>query len=227
MAVFELVIALLLVGAGLSAVARRVKRALPRAAGAGGRRARTAAQRAERHARSRAGAHPARGARPAGRRVRFLARAISSRTGAPSPAWRWPRSALTVAAVAVVARWLVPEMPWAAAIALGAIVAPPDAAAATAVLKQLRPPHRILVILEGESLFNDASALLIYRLAVTAGDDRRRHRLERGADAGRRGASGASCSARCCRGCRSTPRRGSRTCRLRSSSSSSARSRSG
>src|SRR5437773_2188163 len=55
-----------------------------------------------------------------------------------------------------------------AALALGAIVAPPDAAAATAVLKQLRPPHRLLVILEGESLFNDASALLIYRIAVGA-----------------------------------------------------------
>jgi len=76
--------------------------------------------------------------------------------------------ALTIAMVAVVARLLVPEMPWAAAVALGAIVAPPDAAAATAVLKQLRPPHRLLVILEGESLFNDASALLVYRLAVAA-----------------------------------------------------------
>ena len=75
---------------------------------------------------------------------------------------------LTTAAVAVVARTLVPEMPWAAAIALGAVVAPPDAAAATAVLRQLRPPHRILTILEGESLLNDASALLIYRLAVGA-----------------------------------------------------------
>ena len=75
---------------------------------------------------------------------------------------------LTIAVVAGVARLLVPEMPWAVAIALGAIVAPPDAAAATAVLKQLRPPHRLLVILEGESLFNDASALLIYRLAVDA-----------------------------------------------------------
>ena len=59
-------------------------------------------------------------------------------------------------------------MPWAPAIALGAVVAPPDAAAATAVLRQLRPPHRILTILEGESLLNDASALLIYRLAVGA-----------------------------------------------------------
>jgi CPA1 family monovalent cation:H+ antiporter len=76
--------------------------------------------------------------------------------------------ALTIVAVALVARWLVPDMSWAVAIALGAIVAPPDAAAATAVLKQLRPPHRVLVVLEGESLFNDASALLIYRLAIGA-----------------------------------------------------------
>jgi monovalent cation/hydrogen antiporter len=76
--------------------------------------------------------------------------------------------ALTIGVVALVARMLVPDMPWAAAVALGAIVAPPDAAAATTVLKQLRPPHRLLVILEGESLFNDASALLVYRLAVGA-----------------------------------------------------------
>ena len=75
---------------------------------------------------------------------------------------------LTTFVVAIVARALVPAMPWAAAIALGAIVSPPDAAAATAVLRQLRPPHRILTILEGESLLNDASALLIYRLAVGA-----------------------------------------------------------
>ncbi|HJQ39987.1 MAG TPA: sodium:proton antiporter [Thermoanaerobaculia bacterium] len=75
---------------------------------------------------------------------------------------------LTVILVAVVAHALVPGLPWAAAIALGAIVAPPDAAAATAVLKQLRPPNRLLVVLEGESLFNDASALLIYRFAVVA-----------------------------------------------------------
>jgi monovalent cation/hydrogen antiporter len=75
---------------------------------------------------------------------------------------------LTVAAVALVARWLVPELSWTAAIALGAIVAPPDASAATAVLRQLRPPHRVMIILEGESLFNDATALLIYRLSVAA-----------------------------------------------------------
>src|ERR1700686_1920316 len=75
---------------------------------------------------------------------------------------------LTTIAVAAVARTLMPAMPWAPAIALGAVVAPPDAAAATAVLRQLRPPHRILTILEGESLLNDASALLIYRLPVGA-----------------------------------------------------------
>lgn len=75
---------------------------------------------------------------------------------------------ITIAAVAWVARWSIPEMGWAAAIALGATVAPPDASAATAVLRRLRPPHRIMVILEGESLFNDASALLVYRVAIGA-----------------------------------------------------------
>src|SRR6185295_17422559 len=72
----------------------------------------------------------------------------------------------TVLAVALVARWLVPEMPWPVAIALGAIVAPTDAAAATAVMRQVKLPHKLLKILEGESLLNDASALLVYRLAI-------------------------------------------------------------
>jgi Na+/H+ antiporter len=76
--------------------------------------------------------------------------------------------ALTTAAVALVVRFLVPEIPWAAAIALGAVVAPPDAVAATAELRPLRPPQRLLTILEGESMLNDASALLIYRVAVGA-----------------------------------------------------------
>ena len=75
---------------------------------------------------------------------------------------------LTTIVVALVVRALVPSMPWAVAVVLGAIVAPPDAAAATAVLRQLKPPQRLLTILEGESLLNDASALLIYRLAVGA-----------------------------------------------------------
>ena len=75
---------------------------------------------------------------------------------------------VSTAAVAVTVHWLVPDMPWAAAIALGAIVAPPDAAAATAILRQVNLPYRMLKILEGESLLNDASALLIYRVAVGA-----------------------------------------------------------
>jgi CPA1 family monovalent cation:H+ antiporter len=75
---------------------------------------------------------------------------------------------LTTAAVAWVVHFLVPEIPWAAAVALGAVVAPPDAAAATAVLRPMRPPRRILTILEGESLLNDATALLLFRLAIGA-----------------------------------------------------------
>ena len=75
---------------------------------------------------------------------------------------------VTIVAVAFVARHYMPGMSWAAAIALGAIVAPPDTSAATTVLRRVRPPHRLVVVLQGESLFNDASALLVYRLAVTA-----------------------------------------------------------
>jgi monovalent cation/hydrogen antiporter len=75
---------------------------------------------------------------------------------------------LTTAAVAYVAHRLMPDMPWAAAVALGAIVAPPDAAAAVAILSQVKLPHRMVKVLEGESLLNDATALLIYRIAVGA-----------------------------------------------------------
>jgi CPA1 family monovalent cation:H+ antiporter len=74
----------------------------------------------------------------------------------------------TTIAVAFVARLLVPDMPWPVAIALGAIVAPTDAIAATVVLRQLAPPHRLITILEGEGLFNDATALIIYRVAIGA-----------------------------------------------------------
>jgi len=75
---------------------------------------------------------------------------------------------VTTIAVAWLVHSLVPDLPWSAAIALGAIVAPPDAAAASAILRQLHIPHRMVVILEGESLLNDATALLIYRIAVSA-----------------------------------------------------------
>jgi Na+/H+ antiporter len=69
-------------------------------------------------------------------------------------------------AVAWVARLLVPDMPLAVAVALGAIVAPTDAIAASVVLRQMAPPHRLITLLEGEGLFNDATALLIYRVAL-------------------------------------------------------------
>src|SRR5438132_1417550 len=74
---------------------------------------------------------------------------------------------LTTAAVAWVG-WRLGGLPIAAAVALGAIVAPPDAAAAAAVLGRLRLPRRILHVLQGESLLNDATALLVYRIAVGA-----------------------------------------------------------
>ncbi|MBZ9672897.1 cation:proton antiporter [Mesorhizobium sp. ES1-3] len=64
--------------------------------------------------------------------------------------------------------WKMAGLPVAAAVALGAIVAPPDAVAASAVLGQFRVPYRLTAILQGESLLNDATALLIYRLAVSA-----------------------------------------------------------
>lgn len=70
--------------------------------------------------------------------------------------------------VAIAARALVPGMPWAVAVALGAIVSPPDAVAATAIVSRLPVPRRVIVILEGESLVNDASALVLYRTAVAA-----------------------------------------------------------
>jgi monovalent cation/hydrogen antiporter len=59
-------------------------------------------------------------------------------------------------------------MPWSAALTLGALVAPPDAVAALAVLRQVKPPYRMRMVLEGESLLNDISALLIYNLAIDA-----------------------------------------------------------
>jgi CPA1 family monovalent cation:H+ antiporter len=74
----------------------------------------------------------------------------------------------TTAVVALVAHAVIPGLPWPAAVALGAIVSPPDAVAAAAVLRRLRIPYRVLVILEGESLVNDATALVLYRTAVVA-----------------------------------------------------------
>jgi Na+/H+ antiporter len=74
----------------------------------------------------------------------------------------------TTAVVAAVARAFVPGMSWPVALTLGAIVSPPDAVAATAIARRLGIPHRVVTILEGESLVNDASALVLYRSAVAA-----------------------------------------------------------
>jgi Na+/H+ antiporter len=73
----------------------------------------------------------------------------------------------TMCAVAVIAR-ATTGMPWAVAFALGAIVSPTDAIAATAVARRVGAPRRVVTVLEGESLLNDASALVAYRFAVGA-----------------------------------------------------------
>jgi len=75
---------------------------------------------------------------------------------------------LTTISVAYVARYLIPDIPWGVAIVLGALLAPPDSVAAMAVLDQVNPPHHIRTVLEGESLLNDASSLLIYKMGIAA-----------------------------------------------------------
>jgi Na+/H+ antiporter len=74
----------------------------------------------------------------------------------------------TTLAVGAALKLLFPEMPWAVAFVFGAIVSPPDAVAATAVLSRYNIPHRVVVVLEGESLVNDASGLVLYKFAVAA-----------------------------------------------------------
>jgi monovalent cation/hydrogen antiporter len=75
---------------------------------------------------------------------------------------------VTMVAVAAVAHALVEGMSWPAAFALGAIVSPTDPLAATAIGRRLGVPRRIITLLEGESLVNDATALVAYRIAVAA-----------------------------------------------------------
>ncbi|WP_457798068.1 Na+/H+ antiporter [Methylocystis sp. S23] len=74
----------------------------------------------------------------------------------------------TTAVVGFVVHWLLPALPLAAGFCLGAIVSPPDAVAAKAVLARLPVPARLVTILEGESLVNDASGLMLYRVAAAA-----------------------------------------------------------
>ena len=74
----------------------------------------------------------------------------------------------TTCGVAVVAHTVIPDMPWSVAFVLGAIVSPPDAVAATSVMQRLRVPARLVTILEGESLVNDATGLVAYQIAIAA-----------------------------------------------------------
>jgi Na+/H+ antiporter len=74
----------------------------------------------------------------------------------------------TTLVVGAVIHWLVPALPWAACLALGAIVSPPDAVAARAVLQRVTLPRRLRALLEGESLLNDATGLVLFRFAVAA-----------------------------------------------------------
>jgi CPA1 family monovalent cation:H+ antiporter len=74
----------------------------------------------------------------------------------------------TTLAVGATLKLLAPDIPWAAAFVLGAIVSPPDAVAATAILSRLNIPRHVVTVLEGESLVNDATGLVIYKFAVAA-----------------------------------------------------------
>jgi monovalent cation/hydrogen antiporter len=76
--------------------------------------------------------------------------------------------AFTTLLVGCAAKWAAPALPWAVCFALGAIVSPPDAVAAKAVLRTLPLSRRLVTIIEGESLMNDAAGLLLYRFAVAA-----------------------------------------------------------
>src|SRR3954454_368194 len=73
----------------------------------------------------------------------------------------------TACAVATVTHYLI-QLPWSVGFLLGAIVAPPDVVAPLAIARKLGLPRRVLVVLEGEGLANDATALILYRFAVVA-----------------------------------------------------------
>jgi CPA1 family monovalent cation:H+ antiporter len=75
----------------------------------------------------------------------------------------------TTAGIGVLVHGLIPDIGWPAAFAIGAVVAPPDAVAATAIARRIGLPRRIVTILEGESLLNDATALVALRTAIAAG----------------------------------------------------------
>ena len=74
----------------------------------------------------------------------------------------------TTLVVGLVVHLLIPALPWGACFALGAIVSPPDAVAARSVLQRVTLPRRLQALLEGESLLNDATGLVLFRFAVAA-----------------------------------------------------------
>jgi Na+/H+ antiporter len=75
---------------------------------------------------------------------------------------------LTTLIIGIIFKWLFPQWPWALAFAFGAIVSPPDSVAATNIMRRFAIKPRLLAIVEGESLVNDASALVLYKMAVAA-----------------------------------------------------------
>lgn len=74
---------------------------------------------------------------------------------------------ITTIVVGLVFKWIFPQFSWALAFAFGAIVSPPDAVAVTSILKRFNINSRLITLLEGESLVNDASAIVIYKIAIT------------------------------------------------------------
>ena len=75
---------------------------------------------------------------------------------------------LTTIVLGVLFKWIFPQFSWGLAFAFGAIVSPPDAIAVTSVLRQFDINPRLITLLEGESLINDASAIVIYKVAIAA-----------------------------------------------------------
>lgn len=91
--------------------------------------------------------------------------------------WKWKRPIsllafglviFTSAAVAFISNAIIPGFPLAYGFLLGGIISPPDAVAATSVLQGLKVPKRVVTVLEGESLVNDASSLIVFRFALAA-----------------------------------------------------------
>ena len=75
---------------------------------------------------------------------------------------------ITAVVMALVALAILPKLPWLTALAIGVIVSPTDASAALALTRRVKFPQALTTLIEGESLFNDATALVLYRVVVAA-----------------------------------------------------------